>query len=123
MAANFVKKNEMQIITNNGYRENMLSRFKFFGPTHHFQKSIYRNKGVRKDAERFSLVDPVLDGEYNDPETMWMLELSYPTKMRVSGASAGRVQRLKARAGRLLFQTLLFTRFCTYFVLHLRYRP
>lgn len=111
------------MIPTNGYRENMLNRFKLLGPNQHFHKTVYRNNGVRKDAERFSLVDPVLDGEYYDPESMRMLALPASKKKQDAGVSTLRILRWKAQAGRALFQAILFTRFCTYYGLHLRYRP
>jgi hypothetical protein len=113
----------MQMTTTHGYRDTMLSRFKFFGPSRHFHKTIYRNKGVRKDAERFSLVDPVLDGEYNDPETRQLLQLATAKKKQESGKKPGETRKSKLQISRVVFQALLFTWFCAYYVFHLKYRP
>ena len=88
-----------------------LSRFR---PYEYKQyRKIYKNRGFRYDAERFSLIDSVLDGEYNDALPF---EETAEIKMK---ERRSKIVRLFTGG---LFRIVLYSRLATYYVLHVRYR-
>ena len=98
-------------------------RFKAFESKNQLNHKIYRNRGVLKDAERFSLVDTVLDGEYNDFEIighrktrryLWI----QPVKTQVSLT----LNRFRKWIGGVLFHVVLLSGLLVYCIFHLRYK-
>jgi len=103
-------------------RPAILTRYKVYEERHHLNRKVYRNKGVLKDAERFSLVDTVLDGEYNDFE---IAERISPPSTRFMEFRK-KTSKSLANFGRTLsggiFRILLTTRLAVYYLLHTLYR-
>jgi hypothetical protein len=100
---------------------NVLSRFKVYEAKHHLHPKVYRNRGVLKDAERFSLVDTVLDGEYND-----FVIIEGKKSLKKSNSILKKMHLFMVKSKKMisgiLFRGLLFLRLGTYYIFHLRYR-
>src|SRR5688572_25884578 len=87
-----------------------LSRFKAYD-----YRTYDRIKDEARSANfnRFSLIDTVLDGEYNDFE---------PVSQKNYGQVASTFTTWKQRASGLLFRSILYVLLVTYFVVHSRYK-
>lgn len=100
---------------------NILSRFKVFEETHHLNHKVYLNRGVLKDAERFSLVDSVLDGEYNDFEIHDYYKPAKQKKQTFTKWNSMITSFGRGIAG-IAFRCALWIRFSVYYVFHHKYR-
>ena len=101
----------------------VLSRFKVFEEKHHLNRKVYRNRGVLKDAERFSLVDTVLDGEYNDFEILEIKKTSILQWFMNTGkqCSKGLVNLIRSVSSGV-FRVILVARLSLYYIFHLGYK-
>ena len=73
--------------------------------------SIYHNIGVQQDAERFSLIDSVLDGELNDD----FKAIQKTNTVSKPGVLARAGKRLRKQFSHSFFRTYLFCWFSLYF--------
>jgi hypothetical protein len=97
----------------------MFTAFKIYKADFYLRNKIYKNSGVLKDAERFSLIDPVLDGEYND----FQPRLSNHLREKTLPSSGKLKNTLQVKLSRFAFRTVLYLRLITYLILHIKYKP
>jgi hypothetical protein len=96
---------------------NMFTALKIYKADFYLKNKIYRNSGVLKDAERFSLIDTVLDGEYNDINYLKSINLK-KGKLKKGNLTLS-VQTFIKRS---TFKFVLLIRFISYYILHFRYK-
>jgi len=101
----------------------VLSRFKVFEEKHHLNRKVYRNRGVLKDAERFSLVDTVLDGEYNDYEILEFKKAPIRERIREAGKQFRKgFVNLTSAISSSIFRVILVGRLAVYYLFHIGYK-
>ena len=101
-------------------RPAILTRYKVYEERHHLNRKVYRNKGVLKDAERFSLVDTVLDGEYNDFEISEQVDGSSTRFLEIRKKAEKSLQRFGRIVSGGIFRVILAARLIVYYLLHTR---
>ena len=76
--------------------------------------AVYHNTGVHHDAERFSLIDSVLDGEYNNPLKEKEVKEDNPKANLLIRLRNG----FKTKLSHHIYRTYLFCWFSLYFAIN-----